>query len=134
MARGQRAIAAHARLAPHEAGRPGSRVRLCRGGWTWPDAPPPPAEVAFIVPRRSPGRERIQAALLALNAADDERKPPETGIMERELKLAKNGRLFLIPASEDTRGHGTTGMAKFFAKELQEFLAKVLQRAKRRSS
>ena len=33
--------------------------------------------------------------------------------MERELKRVKNGKLLLIPASEDTRGHGTTGMAKF---------------------
>ncbi|HKA72180.1 MAG TPA: alpha/beta fold hydrolase [Xanthobacteraceae bacterium] len=77
----------------------------------------------------SPGLERVEAALLAINAADDERNPPETGIMERELKRVKNGRLYLIPASEDTRGHGTTGMAKFFARELQEFLQKVPQRA-----
>jgi len=77
----------------------------------------------------SPGLERITAALLAINAADDERNPPETGIMERELKRVKNGRLYLIPATEETRGHGTTGSAKFFAKELQEFLQKVPQRA-----
>ena len=77
----------------------------------------------------SPGLERISAALLAINAADDERNPPETGIMERELKRVKNGRLFLIPASPETLGHGTTGQAKFFARELQEFLQKVPQRA-----
>ena len=63
----------------------------------------------------SPGLERIQAALLAINSADDERNPPETGIMERELKRVKSGRLYLIPASEETRGHGTTGMAKFWS-------------------
>ena len=45
----------------------------------------------------SPGLERIQAALLAINSADDERNPPETGIMERELKRVKNGKLYLIP-------------------------------------
>jgi len=77
----------------------------------------------------SPGLERIEAPLLAINAADDERNPPETGVMARALERVKNGRLFLIPASEDTRGHGTTGNAKFFAKELQEFLQKVPQRA-----
>ena len=38
------------------------------------------------------------------------------------MRRVKNGRLFLIPASEDTRGHGTTGMAKFYAKELRAFL------------
>lgn len=77
----------------------------------------------------SPRLERITAALLAINAADDERNPPETGIMERELKRVKNGRLYLIPASEDTRGHGTTGNAKFWAKQLGEFLQTVPKRA-----
>jgi homoserine O-acetyltransferase len=77
----------------------------------------------------SPGLERIEAALLAINAADDERNPPETGIMERELKRVKKGRLHLIPASEETRGHATTGMAKFYKSELLEFLQKVPQRA-----
>ena len=48
----------------------------------------------------SAGLERIQAALLAINSADDERNPPETGIMERELKRVKNGKLLLIPASD----------------------------------
>jgi homoserine O-acetyltransferase/O-succinyltransferase len=70
----------------------------------------------------SPGLERIQAVLLAINSADDERNPPETGITERALKRVKNGRLYLIPASEDTRGHGTTGMAKFWKEELRQLL------------
>ena len=60
----------------------------------------------------SPRLERIEAALLAINAADDERNPPETGIMERELKRVKNGKLYLIPASENTAGHGTTAQAQ----------------------
>ena len=38
----------------------------------------------------APGLERIQATVLAINSADDERNPPETGIMERELKRIKN--------------------------------------------
>jgi len=45
--------------------------------------------------------------------------------MERELKRVKGGRLYLIPASEDTRGHATTGMARFWKQQLQEFLAAV---------
>jgi len=76
-----------------------------------------------------PGLERITAALLAINSADDERNPPETGIMERELKRVKGGRLHLIPASEDTRGHGTTGMARLWAKQLGDFLQTVPKRA-----
>ena len=77
----------------------------------------------------APSLERIGAPLLAINSADDERNPPELGIMERELKRVKNGRLLLIPASEDTRGHGTTGMARFWKQPLQEFLQTVPRRA-----
>src|SRR5918995_371091 len=70
----------------------------------------------------TPLLERIAAPLLLINAADDERNPPETGVTEAAMKRVKNGRLLLIPASEDTRGHGTKGMAKFYVKELRAFL------------
>jgi len=72
----------------------------------------------------APKLESIRARLLAINAADDERNPPELGIMERELKRVKNGSLYLIPASPDTRGHGTTGQAKWWKAQLPAFLAK----------
>jgi homoserine O-acetyltransferase/O-succinyltransferase len=42
--------------------------------------------------------------------------------MEREMKRVKNARLFLIPASEDTRGHITTYFAKFWKQQVQELL------------
>ena len=70
----------------------------------------------------SPGLEKINAAVLAINAADDERNPPELGVLEREMKRVKNGRVLLIPASENTAGHGTTGNAKFYQRELAEIL------------
>ena len=70
----------------------------------------------------SAGLERIEATLLAINSADDERNPPELGILEREIKRVKNGRVLLIPASVETSGHGTTGRAKFWKKELAELL------------
>ena len=70
----------------------------------------------------APGLERIQAVLLAINSADDERNPPELGIMEREIKRVKRGRYVLIPASPETRGHGTTGMARFWKHHLDELL------------
>jgi homoserine O-acetyltransferase/O-succinyltransferase len=76
----------------------------------------------------SPGLERIQAVLLAINSADDERNPPELGVMDREMKRVKNGRVFLIPGSEDTSGHGTTGRARFWKDEL----ARLLQSTPRR--
>lgn len=70
----------------------------------------------------SPGLGKIKARVLAINAADDERNPPETGLMDGALKQIPNARLFLIPASVDTRGHGTTGMAKFYAAPLADLL------------
>ena len=42
--------------------------------------------------------------------------------MERELKRVKNGRLYLIPASEDGRGHGTTFLAKLWKQQVQQVL------------
>jgi len=76
----------------------------------------------------SPGLERIQAAVLVINAADDERNPPETGVMDRELKRIKNARYYLIPASPETAGHGTTGSAKWFKSQLAEFLQQAPHR------
>ena len=77
----------------------------------------------------SPGLEHIEAALLAINSADDERNPPETGAHGARAEAREERPLYLIPASEDTRGHGTTGMAKFYAKQLQEFLQAVPRRS-----
>ena len=70
----------------------------------------------------SAGLDRIKATVLAINAADDERNPPELGLLDREIKRVRNGRVLLIPASESTAGHGTTGMAKFYQRELGELL------------
>jgi hypothetical protein len=55
--------------------------------------------------------------------------PTETGIMEREMKRLKNGRYYLIPASEQTAGHGTTGQAKWSKQKLSEFLQTAPRRA-----
>ena len=48
----------------------------------------------------SAGLEKIKATVLAINSADDERNPPELGVLDREIKRVKNGRVLLIPASE----------------------------------
>jgi homoserine O-acetyltransferase len=77
----------------------------------------------------APGLDRIQATVLAINSADDEKNPPETGIMERELKRVKGGRLFLIPGSEDTSGHATVLFAKFWKQQVQELLQTTPRRA-----
>ena len=70
----------------------------------------------------SAGLERIQATLLAINSADDERNPPEVGVLEREIRRVKNGHVLLISGSDQTAGHGTTAQAKFWKKELAELL------------
>ncbi len=67
--------------------------------------------------------EKIEAPVLVINAADDERNPPETGITDTAMKRIKNGRIHLIPASTATRGHATTGNAKFYSEQIRELLA-----------
>ena len=70
----------------------------------------------------SAGLERIQGRLLAINSADDERNPPELGVMERALARVGGGQLLLIPGSPQTAGHGTTGQARFWKTELAALL------------
>ena len=78
----------------------------------------------------SSGLERIQAALLAINSADDERNPPELGVMERRAQAREERACTLIPASDQTRGHGTVLQAKFWKKELGELLQAAPRSAK----
>jgi homoserine O-acetyltransferase/O-succinyltransferase len=70
----------------------------------------------------SPHLEKIKARVLAINAADDERNPVELGILQREIKRVKNGRYYEIPASTETRGHGTSGDAKYWKQLLPALL------------
>ncbi|UVO38593.1 alpha/beta fold hydrolase [Bradyrhizobium arachidis] len=72
--------------------------------------------------------EAIEASLLLINSADDERNPPETGITDAAMKRVKNGKLYLIPASTETRGHGTTGNAKFYSEQVRQLLQTAPQR------
>jgi homoserine O-acetyltransferase len=76
----------------------------------------------------SAGLEKIEATLLAINSADDERNPVEVGTLESEIKRVKNGRVLLIPGSDQTAGHGTTGQARFW----KDALAELLRTAPRR--
>ncbi|MBV9347486.1 MAG: alpha/beta fold hydrolase [Pseudolabrys sp.] len=70
---------------------------------------------------------KIEAPVLLINAADDERNPPETGLTEAAMKKVKNGQVLLIPAGQ--QGHGTTGNAKLYAEQLREWLRSIPQRA-----
>jgi homoserine O-acetyltransferase len=72
----------------------------------------------------SAGLEKITAVVVAINSSDDERNPPELGVMEREIKRVKNGRYVLLKGGPDTRGHGTTGMAKLWKQSSETCCAK----------
>ncbi len=76
----------------------------------------------------SPLLEKISAAILVINSSDDERNPPETGIMDRELQRIKGARYYLIPGSDATAGHGTTAQAKFWKPQLQDLLQNAARR------
>jgi homoserine O-acetyltransferase/O-succinyltransferase len=76
----------------------------------------------------SPGLAKIKAWVLAINAADDERDPPETGLEVAAMKRLRHGRLYLIPASAETTGHLTTGNARFYKAQLQQLLATAPRR------
>jgi homoserine O-acetyltransferase len=73
----------------------------------------------------SPRLDRITAMVVAVNSSDDERNPPELGVMEREIKRVRNARYVLLKGGPDTRGHGTTGMAKLWKDELADLLRKA---------
>jgi homoserine O-acetyltransferase/O-succinyltransferase len=73
----------------------------------------------------APKLDRIQAHVLAINSADDERNPPETGLMTNALARIKNARLYLVPGTDDTRGHSTTAFAKYWKPQLADFLTSV---------
>ena len=70
----------------------------------------------------SPSLEKITAALLAINSADDEVNPPELGLMEKLMPRVKRGHYILIPTSDQTRGHGTHSLPAVWGKYLADFL------------
>jgi homoserine O-acetyltransferase/O-succinyltransferase len=70
----------------------------------------------------SPHLEKITTRLMAINSADDERNPPELGLLDKEIKRVKSGTALLIPGSDQTAGHGTTAQAKHWKQALVKLL------------
>jgi homoserine O-acetyltransferase len=70
----------------------------------------------------APMLDRIRAPVLAINAADDERNPVELDVLEKAIATLPRARSYIIPPSADTRGHGTTGNARHYTRQLAEFL------------
>ena len=71
-----------------------------------------------------PQLEKIVAQVMWLNSADDFINPPELGIAQREAARLKNGKFLLIPASEQTHGHGSHTWAVLWKQQLVELLEK----------
>lgn len=72
----------------------------------------------------SPGLEKITVPVLWVNSADDFINPPELGLAEQLVKRMPKARFVLIPASTETRGHGTHTAAAFWKKDLAALLAR----------
>jgi|HubBroStandDraft_2_1064218.scaffolds.fasta_scaffold00440_9 homoserine O-acetyltransferase len=68
--------------------------------------------------------ETIQAPVMYINSGDDFINPPELGIAEKDIKRVKNGKFVLLPASEQTHGHGTHTWAAVWQQYLKELLDK----------
>jgi homoserine O-acetyltransferase/O-succinyltransferase len=64
----------------------------------------------------------IKAPVMFVNSADDFINPPELGVAEREIKKVKNGKFVLLPASDQTHGHGTHTWAAAWQQYLKELL------------
>ncbi len=67
--------------------------------------------------------ERITVPVLWINSADDFINPPELGIAEREVKRMPRARYILLPATTETKGHGTHTWARFWKNDLAQLLA-----------
>ena len=68
----------------------------------------------------------ITVPVMFVNSADDFINPPELGIAQREILKVKKGKFVLIPASDQTHGHGTHTWAIFW----QQYLLQLLEESK----
>ena len=70
----------------------------------------------------SAGLGKISVPVMFVNSADDFINPPDLGIAEREIQKVKTGKFVLIPASDQTHGHGTHSWATLWQQYLKELL------------
>ena len=71
-----------------------------------------------------PNLEKITVPVLWINSGDDFINPPELGMAEQAVTRMPKAQFILIPASTETKGHGTHTWAKFWKDDLAKFLAK----------
>jgi homoserine O-acetyltransferase len=70
--------------------------------------------------------EEISIPVMWINSGDDFINPPELAIAEREVKRLPRGQFVLLPASDQTHGHGTHTWAAVW----QQYLAQLLAASK----
>jgi homoserine O-acetyltransferase/O-succinyltransferase len=66
---------------------------------------------------------KITVPVMFVNSADDFINPPELGLAQQKIKEVKKGQFILIPASDQTHGHGTHTWAALW----QQYLHQLLQ-------
>jgi homoserine O-acetyltransferase len=71
----------------------------------------------------APLLSRITVPVLWVNSADDFINPPELGLAQQQARQMPRARFVLIPASAETKGHGTHTWAKFWKRDLARLLA-----------
>jgi homoserine O-acetyltransferase len=72
--------------------------------------------------------EKIKAPLVWINSADDFINPPELGFAEQFAQRLSTGKYILIPASAESRGHGTHTWAALWKQHLDELLKRTERR------
>jgi len=72
-----------------------------------------------------PNLERIRTPMTWINSGDDFINPPDLGLAEPAARRMPTVRYILIPASAETRGHGTHTWASFWKDELIALLART---------
>jgi len=72
--------------------------------------------------------EKITAAVMAINSADDYINPPELDIMPKEIKRVARGKFVVLPISDATRGHGTHSLPAIWSGYLADLLNQSRQK------
>ncbi|MBB6251758.1 alpha/beta fold hydrolase [Nitrospirillum iridis] len=73
----------------------------------------------------SPRLETITAPVTWINSGDDFINPPELALAEQLVKRLPHGQFILIPASDQTHGHGTHTWAALWQDKLADLLART---------
>jgi homoserine O-acetyltransferase len=72
-----------------------------------------------------PNLERVRVPMTWMNSADDFINPSQYGIAEAAARRLPSAHYILIPATAETRGHGTHTWARFWRQELIDLLART---------